>query len=52
VYWPVVALAAAVDARDAAGWAIDETQYWIVLPIIVVWALVALVRIARTPAAP
>jgi hypothetical protein len=52
VYWPVVALAAAVDARDAAGWAIDETQYWIVLPIIVVWALVALLRIARTPAAP
>jgi hypothetical protein len=25
IYWPVVALAAAVDARDAEGWAIDET---------------------------
>lgn len=47
VYWPVVALAAAVDARDAAGWAIDETLYWIVLPIITLWALVALVHIAR-----
>jgi hypothetical protein len=34
IYWPVVALAAAVDARDAEGWAIDETLYWIVLPII------------------
>lgn len=47
VYWPVVVLAAAFDARDAAGWTIDETQYWIVLPIIFAWALLALVRIAR-----
>lgn len=52
VYWPVVALAAAVDARDAAGWAIDETQYWIVLPVIVLWALLALFRISRSSAAP
>jgi hypothetical protein len=43
----VVALAAAVDARDAEGWAIDETLYWIVLPIITLWALVALSHIAR-----
>ena len=48
IYWPVVALAAAVDARDAEGWAIDETLYWIVLPIITLWALVALIHIART----
>lgn len=47
IYWPVVALAAAVDARDAEGWAIDETLYWIVLPIITLWALVALSHIAR-----
>lgn len=50
IYWPVVALAAAVDARDAEGWAIDETLYWIVLPIITLWALVALSHIARTRA--
>ena len=48
VYWPVVALAAAVDARDATGWTVDETPYWIVLPIILVWALFALVRVTRT----
>jgi hypothetical protein len=47
VYWPVVVLAAAVDARDAAGWVIDDKPYWIVLPIIVVWAVAALIRIAR-----
>lgn len=51
VYWPVVALVAAVDARDASGWAIDETQYWIVLPVIVLWALLALFRISRSSAA-
>ncbi len=51
VYWPVVALAAAVDARDAPGWAIDETQYWIVLPAIILWALLALFRITRSAAA-
>lgn len=47
VYWPVVVLAAAVDARDAAGWTVDETPYWIVLPIIFIWALLALVQIMR-----
>ena len=47
VYWPVVALAATVDARDAAGWAIDETAYWVVLPAIFIWALIALVHISR-----
>ena len=48
VYWPVVVLAAAVDARDASGWDIDETAYWIVLPIITVWALWGLFLVART----
>ena len=47
VYWPIVVLAAAVDARDAAGWRIDETPYWIVLPIILGWALFALFRVTR-----
>ena len=48
VYWPVVVLAAAVAARDASGWVIDETPFWIVLPIIAAWALGGLLRIART----
>lgn len=48
VYWPIVVLATAVDARDASGWHIDETDYWIVLPIIAVWALFGLVLLART----
>jgi len=47
VYWPLVALAAAVDARDASGWVIDETPYWIVLPAIAAWALWGLSRLAR-----
>ncbi len=46
VYWPVVVLAAAVDARDASGWLIDETSYWVVLPIIAAWAIWALLRTA------
>ena len=44
VYWPVVVLAAAVDARDAAGWNIDESAYWIVLPLIAGWAVWGLLR--------
>jgi len=47
VYWPVVVLAAAVDARDAAGWVIEETPFWIVLPTIVAWALWGLSRVVR-----
>ena len=38
VYWPVVCLAAVVDARDAPGWNIaNETPFWIVLPLIAIW---------------
>ena len=48
VYWPIVALAAVVDARDAEGWTINETQYWIVLPIIATWAAWGLYRTARS----
>ena len=38
VYWPVVSLAALVDARDAVGWNISsEWQYWIVCLLIAAW---------------
>jgi len=47
IYWPLVVLAAAVDARDASGWDIDETAYWVVLPTITAWALWGLSRLAR-----
>ncbi|RLA29561.1 MAG: hypothetical protein DRQ63_00505 [Gammaproteobacteria bacterium] len=46
VYWPVVVLAATVDARDASGWTIDEAPYWVVLPIITAWALWGLLHTA------
>jgi hypothetical protein len=49
VYWPVVCLAALVDARGAAGWKLaDETAYWIVLPVMAAWGLWALWRVARS----
>ena len=47
IYWPVVALATVVDARAAPGWNIDETAYWIVLPVTTVWALWALWQVVR-----
>jgi len=47
VYWPVAVLATAVDARDALGWELDEAAYWIVLPIIAVWALGSLLAVAH-----
>jgi hypothetical protein len=47
VYWPVVVLATAVDARDAEGWHLDETAYWTVLPVLAGWALSALFVVAR-----
>ncbi len=38
VYWPVVSLAALVDARDAAGWNVSsEMPYWVVCLLIAVW---------------
>lgn len=48
VYWPVVVLAAAIDARGAAGWNIDEAAYWAVLPVIVAWAAWGLLRTVRS----
>ena len=50
VYWPVVVLAAALDARDAAGWKVDDGPYWIVLPPIALWAAWALWQNMRTAA--
>ena len=48
VYWPVVCLAAVVAARGAAGWQLaDETAYWVVLPLIALWACWGLWHIAR-----
>ena len=48
VYWPVVCLAAVVAARDAAGWnLVDETPYWIVLPVISLWGVWGLWRLSR-----
>ncbi len=52
IYWPIVVLAAAVDARDAPGWTIDEGPFWIVLPIIALWALGCLWNIARASRRP
>jgi len=43
VYWPVVSLATVVAARDAEGWSLPaERDYWIVLPIITLWAVYGL----------
>ena len=38
VYWPVVSLAALVDARGASGWNVsNETPYWVVCLLIAAW---------------
>ncbi len=43
VYWPIVSLAALVDARDAAGWNIsNETPFWVVCLAIAAWGAWAL----------
>jgi len=40
IYWPIVCLAAVVDARGAQGWHLeDETAYWTVLPLIILWGM-------------
>jgi len=45
VYWPIVCLAAVVDARGAPGWNLpDETAFWIVLPVIALWGFWALLQ--------
>jgi hypothetical protein len=56
VYWPIVCLAALVDARGAAGWNVaSETPYWIVCLAIAswgAWGLWALVRTSREESQP
>jgi len=48
IYWPVVCLAAVVAARNAAGWNfVDESPYWIVLPLIALWGGWGLWRLAH-----
>jgi len=50
VYWPIVCLATLVDVRGTPGWNIaEETQYWIVLPIIALWGVWGLFAISRMP---
>lgn len=49
IYWPITCLAAVVRARGAPGWSLPkESQYWIVLPLIAVWALVSLLALVIT----
>jgi hypothetical protein len=48
VYWPVVSLAALVDARDAAGWNISsEMPYWVVCLLIAAWGAWGLYFVLR-----
>jgi hypothetical protein len=48
IYWPVVSLTAVVAARGAEGWTLaNETGYWIVLPLIALWAAWGLWRVVR-----
>jgi hypothetical protein len=49
LYWPIVCLAALVAARNASGWNLnDEKPYWIVLPLIAIWAAWGLWHLARS----
>ena len=39
MYWPAVCLAAIAAARNAPGWSLpNEITFWIVLPLIMIWA--------------
>ncbi len=50
VYWPIVCLAAVVDARGALGWNLpDEAPYWIVLLLIAAWGAWGLTMVTREP---
>jgi len=50
VYWPIVCLAAMVDARGAAGWHLsNETSLWVVLPLITAWGAWGLIAVIREP---
>lgn len=48
VYWPIVCLAALVEARGAAGWNLsNETQFWVGLPLIAVWGAWGLIVVVK-----
>ena len=48
IYWPIVCLAAVVAAREASDWKlVNETPYWTVLPLIVLWSAWGLWRLTR-----
>ena len=43
IYWPITCLAAVYRARGSESWSLPkEHQYWIVLPLIALWAALAL----------
>lgn len=44
IYWPITCLWAVRAASGASGWKLPkERQYWVVLPLITLWALVAMI---------
>lgn len=48
VYWPIVCLAAMVDARDAAGWNLSsEMQYWVGCLLIAAWGAWGLIYLMK-----
>ncbi|MDH3976299.1 MAG: hypothetical protein OEV42_18695 [Deltaproteobacteria bacterium] len=48
IYWPIVCLAAMVDARDAAGWHLtSEIEYWVVCLLIAAWGAWALIYLLK-----
>jgi hypothetical protein len=50
VYWPIVCLAAMVDARNAVGWNLSgEAPYWVVCTLIAAWGAWGLIAVAREP---
>lgn len=53
IYWPAVILSAVIAAQGAEGWNFNaETAYWIVLPLIALWAVWGLWRLVRESNAP
>jgi len=47
IYWPIVCLTAAISARQAPGWTLDDRPFLIILPLIILWAGWTLGRLAR-----
>ena len=49
VYWPIVSLATVKKARGAKGWVLPkERQYWVVLPVITLWGILAIILLLIT----